>query len=379
MKSFCNHLHEATKWKPRPIAIEAERLRKEVIKSLLGDLKTPNLADHKRKELKRKIHYLKSVVFTSRDFEYMTDDAFKSTIKNFLEIVPSEKNNSIVYKQEKRGKEAEKKILENPYTICDLLSDPSPKRFISLIKNGLPDMWTYTEWMKDLIDVKDAFYEWFQLQGGRKSEIVREFQKMVSCKNRAPWAAWSGTAYRGVVRNASVVKEYQFTGEVLMKGGKEWLIAKGTYKSRYGAQSWSNDWNTAEDFAHKEKNNLANALYPVGVIFEIDLKKSESLLSSPVIKKISPYANRKLSKGVSGEREILRVSSATIPVKIYVDVKGIKDTITDRYNSWDNSQESKKEARRYVHNKVVAFIGVKGADAFTKTKAFMSLVKKYSP
>jgi hypothetical protein len=208
--------------------------------------------------------------------------------------------------------------------------------------------------------------EWLEVQGGRKVEMVRKFQKMVSCKNRAPWAAWSGKAWRGVSRSAAVVRKYSFTGEVKRIGKSEWLVAKGTYKSRYGAQSWSDEWRTAEEFSYQNISNLDN---PIGVVFEVDLKKNESLLSADVIKKISVYG-----KGEGREREVIRVGNAVTPVIIYVNLEHIEDMI----NTSSGSRDLGAKARMAVYNKAVNLIGVKGADAFSKTKAYKDIVKDFT-
>jgi hypothetical protein len=148
--------------------------------------------------------------------------------------------------------------------------------------------------------------------------------------------------------------------------GMEWLVAKGTYKSRYGAQSWSDEWKTAENFSHQNISNLEN---PIGVIFEMNLKKSETLLSADVIKKISVYG-----KGAEREREVIRVSNAVTPVIIYVNVGHIFGMITTS----SGSRELGTKARMHIYNKAVNLIGVKGADAFAKTKAFNGLVKDFT-
>jgi hypothetical protein len=361
MKDFIDHLQEAAK-KPKPLAVEAERLRMEIIKAFNDALKTPNLSKFNKDEFKRRLKQFEGVDYSST----YRDSELKIIIKRLKEI-PAEIKNDL--KREalfRREEEKERKIVENPYTICDLLSDPDPKRFTDLIRNGLPDLSDYPKWMKDLAEIKDAMEEWLETQGGRKVEMVRQFQKMVSCKNRAPWAAWSGKAWRGVSRSTSVVKQYVFTGEVKKDGKKEWLIAKGTYKSRYGAQSWSDEWRTAEQFSGTDMANLSN---PIAVVFEVDLKKNESLLSADVIKKISIYG-----KGEDREREVIRVGNTPTPVTVYVKVGDIEDMI----NTSSGSRELGAKARMHVYNKAVNLIGVKGADAFSKTKAFKTLVKDFT-
>lgn len=363
MKDFIDHLQEAAK-KPKPIVLEAERLRMEAIKAYKDALKTPDLTKDGKDRFKRRLKQLEGTDYTSDVYSGSGD--FNIAIKHLKEIPAQIK---VDLKQDmirRKEEEKDKKILENPYTICDLLSDPSPKRFTDLILNGLPDLSNYPKWMKDLAEIKDAMEEWLEAQGGRKVEMVRKFQRMVSCKNRAPWAAWSGKAWRGVSRSTSVVKKYEFTGDVKKDGRNEWLVAKGTYKSRYGAQSWSDEWKTAKDFSHQNISGLDN---PIGVVFEIDLKKNESLLSADVIKKISVYG-----QGSGREREVIRVGNAVTPVKIYVNAEHIEDMI----NNYGSDKSLGAKARMYVYDKAVNLVGVKGADAFAKTKAFKTLVKDFT-
>jgi hypothetical protein len=360
MKTYFDLITEAKK--PSTMALEAERLRMEVIKAYKDALKTPNLSKFNKDEFKRRLKAYEGVDYSST----YRDSELKIIIKRLKEIPADIKNDLKREALFRREEEKERKIVENPYTICDLLSDPDPKRFTDLIRNGLPDVSNTPKWMEDLAEIKDAMEVWLESQGGRKVEMVRQFEKMVSCKNRAPWAAWSGKGYRGVSRSTSIVKQYVFTEEIKKIGKNEWLVAKGIYKSRYGAQSWSDEWRTAENFSGTNMENLDN---PIAVIFEVALKKSETLLSADVIKKFSMYG-----KGEGREREVIRVGNAPTPVTVYVRVSDIENMISTS----SGSRALGAKARMAVYNKAVALIGVKGADAFTKTKAFKGLVKDFT-
>jgi len=263
------------------------------------------------------------------------------------------------------SEELSEAVQKNPYTICDLLSDPKPKRFINMIKGDIP--YISAPWVKKLEKIEEAFGEWFESQGGRKIKMINVFNEMVACKNRAPWASWSGKGYRGVTRSTAKVSKYDFTEEVKKIGKNEWLVAKGTYKSRYEAQSWSDEWKTAEYFSDSNMSDIEN---PIGVIFEVNLKRSDTLLSPDVIKEISIYG-----KGVNNrEREVIRVGNAPLPVTIYVNVSSIEDIIV--FNSSTRTMGNK--AKMYVYNRAVSLLGVKGADAFAKTKIFKQLVKDFT-
>lgn len=354
MKDFNDYINEAKA--PSPKALEAERLRKDAIEAFRKALKKPNLAKETIQSLKGRIKSLSVVNYTSPSY---TDTNFKVIQKSLKDANRDIKYILSMDDYYSKIEADEKKVLENPYTICDLLSDPKPDRFIDLIKNGAPD--ASARWIAELEKIKYAFDEWFESQGGRKMRMTNIFADMIACKNRAAWAAWSGKAYRGVARTTAVVSKYDYTGEVKKIGKTEWLIAKGTYKSRYEAQSWSDGWKTAEKFSD---SNMADVSNPIGVIFEVELKKSDTLLTADVIKKISGYGKH--------EREVIRVGNHPLPVTVYVNADSIEDSIGMP------SRDYGKGARMEVYNRAVTRIGVKGADAFAKTKGFKDLVKDFT-
>ena len=253
---------------------------------------------------------------------------------------------------------------QTPYTVCDLLANPKPTKFIDLIKQEPPH--ESGRWVKELDRVEEAFFDWFEAQGGRKARMIKVFYELMSCKNRAPWASWSGKAYRGVMRSTKIVSKYDFTGEVKKIGNIEWLIAKGIYKSRYEAQSWSDEWRTAREFA--TGNNMSGVENPIGVIFEVNLKKTDTLLSPDVVRQISMYGT-----GAKKEREVIRVGNAPLAVTVYVNADNIVDSIVTN----SSNKQFGNNARMYVYNRAVSKIGVKGADAFAKTKEFDKLVKDF--
>jgi hypothetical protein len=115
---------------------------------------------------------------------------------------------------------------------------------------------------------------------------------------------------------------------------------------------------------------MSDVKNPISVIFEVNLKSSDTLLSPDVIKQISIYG-----KGVdSREREVIRVGNAPLPVTVYVKVGNIEDIIV--LNSSTRTMGNK--AKMYVYNRAVSRLGVKCADAFAKTKAFKQLVKDFT-
>ena len=359
MKDFNEYITEAKA--PKPAAIEAERLRKDAIEAYKKALKTPNLAKQTIKNLKHRIKMLSLNDYTSPSHQNSTFKVVISHLKDIGKEIKRELETDAIYR---KAEADEKKVLANPYTICDLLSDPKPNRFIDLIKGEIPD--ASAKWITKLQEIKEAFDEWFESQGGRKMKMTNIFAEIVACKNRAPWAAWSGKAYRGVSRTTAVVSKYDFTGEVKKIGKNEWLVAKGTYKSRYEAQSWSDEWRTAEDFSDTNMSSVEN---PIGVVFEVNLKRSDTLLSPDVVKKISGYGT-----GAKPEREVIRVGNDPIPVTIYVNATTVEDIIVGN----SSSQNFGNKARMYVYNRAVGRLGVKGAYAFAKTKIYKDLVKDFT-
>lgn len=356
MKSFRSHLTEA----PNPKVIEAERLRKEAIEAFRKALRTPNLARETQNNLKHRVKSLTQTDYTSPVF---AKSDFKVIFK-YLKGVGKDIQDALKLDPYYHKLEAgEKKTLANPYTICDLLSDPKPNRFIKLMKDGAPD--AASKWIDKLNKVRDAFDEWFESEGGRKMKMTKVFTDIVACKNRAPWAAWSGKAYRGLTRTPSEASKYEYTGEIVKIGTEEWLVAKGTYKSRYEAQSWSDEWKTAENFSHR---NLGEIRDPIAVVFEVELKESDTLLTPDVAKMISNYGRY--------EREVIRVGNQPLPVKVYVNARDMEDIIEkDLFRMYKGG--SKESRSKFLRDRAVAHIGAKGAEAFAKTKYFDRLIKGF--
>lgn len=356
MKSFRFHLTEAANAK----VIEAERLRKEAIEAFKKALKTPNLARETQNKLKYRIKSLTQTDYTSPIFAKSDFKVIFKYLKGVDKYIQDAMERDPYFRKLEAG---EKKILAKPYTICDLLSDPKPNRFIKLMKDGAPDV--AAKWIDKLNKVRDAFDEWFESEGGRKMRMTKVFTDIVACGNRAPWASWSGKAYRGLTRTPSDASKYEYTGEIVKIGRNEWLVAKGTYKSRYEAQSWSDEWKTAESFSNRNMGEISD---PVAVVFEVELKESDTLLTPDVAKRISNYGRY--------EREVIRVGNRPLPVKVYVNGDYLEDIIEKDLNRMYKGG-SKEARKQFLLDRAVAHIGAKGAEAFAKTKYFDRLVKGF--
>lgn len=242
-----------------------------------------------------------------------------------------------------------------PYTICDVLRDIGPgTRFIDLINYGPPT--GTAAWIKELEKVQKAFHDWFNTQGGDKKSSIDMFKKMVACPNRASWAAWSGKAYRGVPQSKAQISKYTFTG-VKTIIGREWLVAKGTYRSRYGAQSWSPDLSVAERFARESTEGglgvSAGRIIPV--VLEVSLGAKDTLLNPFTIKAISRFRDT--------ETEVIRVDNNPIDATMYISADYLMDAIDDaRFRS--------KLPDTAFDRVVVAFVGAKGAEILAKTDTY---------
>ena len=240
-----------------------------------------------------------------------------------------------------------------PYTICEVLRDIGPGiRFINLIRYGPP---TGTDaWIKELTKVKKAFDTWFQSQGGYKMTIIDMFKKMVACPNRASWTSWSGKAYRGVPQSRTQVSKHTFTG-VKTIFGREWLVAKGTYKSRYEAQSWSPDLDVAERFARESVERGLGRDRNIPVVIEVSLGAKDTLLNPFTIKSISPFNDT--------ETEVIRVGNSPIEATMYISADYLMDAIEDAHFKSNLPDDA-------IGRVADAFVGAKGAEILAKTDAY---------
>jgi len=365
MKSYHQLSHELSEAKIDDLRDEAEQLRLKGIALLQKALKdNPEISSGVKTLLKDRLR-----LYKSRDFSNATKkmiDDHMSSMKLMPKWMRADiRDGKAEFVRQKKAKE----ILDNPVTICDILSDPTPNRFMSLIKDGAKEMLglSYEDadprWVKELDAISDEFQTWFESQGGSKRNMVTKFTDMVSCKNRAPWASYDGKAYRGVARSIGRIKNYNFINKVKQEGSTTWLIAKGSYKSRYGAQSWTDNWKIAVDFALRG-GNIAGHNDPVGIVFEVDLKPKDTLLSPDVISKVSGYKE---------EREVIRVGDTPLPVTIYVNMKSIKMWlvhVTPRINEND----TRGTLRKKWLDKMVVLFGVKTTDSLIAIPEFNKML-----
>ena len=233
-----------------------------------------------------------------------------------------------------------------PITICEILSDPDPKRMRELMTgnlwytilresgflkgtNFIRDDFDPPAWFEKLSSYAVALGDWYEQQGGTKAEIIPKIKQMASCEGRAKWAAWSGKAWRGFGRSLERVSNYRYTGEAVKLSGVQksafassgyWLVATVGYKSRYAVQSWTANINTAYEFSNQTHGMTDH----IQVILEMEIASKDGFLSPDVSNKLAPNYT---------EHEVLRCTNETEDVKAYVSMDSIMDEVNDRIQS----------------------------------------------
>ena len=161
-----------------------------------------------------------------------------------------------------------------------------------------------------------------------KSEVIGMYRQIKDCKDRAAWAKGTGgLLYRGKQISWKQFKEMKWKPE-----GKN-LVATGTYKSKYGMQSWT----TRRDIAKQFGEGLQTGVFPelnFSTWLDKDGKRNKEVTGGTVAVVIqatipskdcvfTPAASNYLNKvmeigGDAGdfkEWEVLRVSTEPVKVK----------------------------------------------------------------
>ena len=161
-----------------------------------------------------------------------------------------------------------------------------------------------------------------------KSEVIGMYRQIKDCKDRAAWAKGTGgTLYRG-----KQISWKQFKAMKWKPEGKN-LVATGTYKSKYGMQSWT----TRKDIAKQFGEGLQTGVFPelnFSTWLDKDGKRNKEVTGGTVAVVIqatipskdcvftpaaSNYLNRVLAIGGDAgdfkEWEVLRVSTEPVKVK----------------------------------------------------------------
>lgn len=190
--------------------------------------------------------------------------------------------------------------------MCWYLSRPTSAEFVKMAKPKA------TAWN----DVPDEIHDIWSWLGGRwadegsldsKKEIVKGIVKIASCKGRAAWTYGDGgIAYRGLGMSADRLTKYDMTGEVVKDGDNLYLVAKGKYKAKTAAQSWTAKKSTAFSFAHDPMG--VAGLDAIPVVMVADIPKKDTFLTPKITNQI--YAGH--------ESEIIRVSNEPIDVTLWI-------------------------------------------------------------
>jgi hypothetical protein len=187
--------------------------------------------------------------------------------------------------------------------------------------NEHPDMKTTNEepgpvpdWVRELWKYGEALKTWFHTEKGNKDHFIPKIVEMASCKNRAPWASWSGKAWRGLTRSVRLIATYKMTDKIDIWGGRYWLIGMTSYKSKYAIQSWTTRQKNTLEFAEQ---TVMTPSTDFGVVLETNITKEEGFLSPEIT-----------NTNVFEEFEVIRISNKETIVKAYVDVQHIVQWLT---------------------------------------------------
>lgn len=299
-------------------------------------------------------------------------------------------------KQQKKVREAlAVEIRKNPLTLCKILSEKTPKTFIDTIKSSPDD--AINKWIKKLLGnrtpkhdemhrlfasvypsheklykVFEGLTEWFETTGGSKRGMSAGIMSILACKDRAPWASWKGTAYRGLQRSLARVSKYSYTGEIekfnFLGRPLEFLVGTAKYKSKYPLQSWSDSWATAWDFA-SGRYSSSPATGEYAVILETTLTREETVLSPGVIREISRFGD--------SESEVIRFRNTPETVKVYVNTVAILDGMDTMLPT--KSETEKTFIDRMVKTHLVPVVGEKAAKKIMSGKSgFVTHIREHA-
>lgn len=188
-------------------------------------------------------------------------------------------------------------------TICELLAQPSPDVFTSEMKKN-----------RNFEKYHQALTTFFETTGDEKGDVDETIAKMANCPNRAAWTYFANKlVWRGLKKPREYAKKHcKFTGELKVVKDRIFAICDMSYLSSYSVQSWTYDWDVAEDFAHTKGAKTTEA--KIQIILEHRLKREESFLTPELVRHFSYHVE---------EKEILRVSKERINVKAYVPLRNL--------------------------------------------------------
>ena len=357
MKNFAHYLTEASQI--AAVRKEAEAVRRKTIAKLEKKMGEAQMSPDTKRYWKSQVEYYKNINFDGYRSKFQLD-----TLVAKMALAPKHMNADIKDDElHAKSRELVRKMKAmRPITLCDIMKSPDQRRFVELLLYGASeaalqilkkeqgidilynDDMNDIPWMRSLQSKAAKLANWFSQEGGPKQDSISVIRECMACKDRAAWSKWSGKAYRGVGRSVQRIKRYEYTGETLWKDDSMWVVANVNYKGKYGAQSWTPNWNTASGF------NLGG---DIQVILEVELKEDETFLRPEVIEKVSEY---------KGEKEVIRVSDRMVSAKAYVKLYDIL--------SHGSSPADKSKVVQWAEG----LFGAKAAKKLLANKAFLKQV-----
>ena len=203
---------------------------------------------------------------------------------------------------------AKKKVVDSNITICDLLKldADTVTRLIEQTRSSYRPEELNDKTTRHL----EALIEWLGdgIGGSSKAPYMKYIQAMGACPNKASWATWQGTAYRGVAKHKEWVKtNLKFTGETVVKQTKQatklYAVAEAVYQSQFAAQSWTENWKIASRFS----TGYSSSSIPL--VFETQLTRNNTLFSPEFLNKCG-----------WDESEVIRVENKPTKMKVYFSI-----------------------------------------------------------
>jgi len=220
-------------------------------------------------------------------------------------------------------------------------------------------------------DCISAVNSWFDTMKEGKADIMGEIIEMGNYPNKASWACWQGTGYRGLVKNKRFAEKINLTGDIVVKPGQQgkdefYAVGYETYKSKYAAQSWSSEWKIAFKFCSLDADTDK-----LSVIVEMPLNKKETLFSPEFTNMVSNYS----------ESEVIRTSNKPTKCKMYLRLHEIHYGLNWKIvYPFKLEKASEKEKEKYYvqewSKKLAVLLGDKNAKKLLNNPKYMSIVKR---
>lgn len=231
-------------------------------------------------------------------------------------------------------------------TLCDILSRPNPVSFREFIATSETDL--ISRWINGSSNPSE-----------RKDLDKGIIDRIVTCKTRSNWTKSTGaTLHRGLIRRAEDIKSM---GIVLSPTVKQtssgmWIEGKGKYKSKYKAQSWTDNFNIARKFS--------GGLMFRGGSGKANIKPGYSLWMVITIPPPDPDTTFSVPQEWSflGEREVVLFNDKTINVDVSLDLGHLVHAVWHGYE------------KAISLSSMAAVVGLNNAKTLMKSKQFKDAV-----